>query len=163
GVPVFAYVDAVSAGAGSAFEIEVNRCTPEVEPNDTPATAIALACPVTGGTVPAGDVDFYTLGTPAAGARLFAMVDGVQATADASQLRVARAPDTLEVGADAGHVWLGSTGFGPVTAGRRLGAAPVSLSINHYWGAAPEPYRLYSVLQPAIASAAAEVEPNDTT
>jgi hypothetical protein len=72
--------DAVASNVGSAFRLEVNACVRENEPNNTPATANPLACPVEGSMNPANTADFYALGTPPAGSRLFAISDGVPTT-----------------------------------------------------------------------------------
>src|SRR5439155_11494074 len=80
GQNVFVFVDdGAAADAGSAFHLEATRCGRETEPNGTPATAGPLACGIKGAIAPAGDADFYALGAPAAGSRVFALTDGVAA------------------------------------------------------------------------------------
>ena len=80
GEQVFLFVDETSPVlVGGDHLLEVTRCSAEVEPNSTPATATAIdACPMEGSTT-AADVDFYGLGTPASGTRVFAIADTIQA------------------------------------------------------------------------------------
>src|SRR5206468_3453394 len=83
GQHVFVIVDddtAVSNSLGSSFIIEVALCKRETEPNNTMATANPIFCGLEGSISPAGDVDLYSLGVPAVGSRLFAIVDGGAAT-----------------------------------------------------------------------------------
>jgi hypothetical protein len=168
-VHVFVDETAVSAVGGSFF-IKVTQCaTPtgdEIEPNLNPQTASALACGAQGRISPAGDVDFYQLGTPAAGSRVFALLDGASAFDDDLDLRITNATDTLEYD-DAQN----DTPFGfraPNVAGRTLTGAASFIRINHATPSVQdEPYRLFSVVQPpgpgiTGSSATSEVEPNNT-
>jgi hypothetical protein len=50
----------------------------------------------------------------------------------------------------------------PNVAGTPLTGAPSFLRVNTREAEAAEPYRLYSAVQPPLASATAENEPNDT-
>ncbi|MBI3450200.1 MAG: hypothetical protein HY049_14950, partial [Acidobacteria bacterium] len=79
GQTVYPIVDEGSLTAGSSYKIEANRCNRETEPNGTPATASALTCGLEGTISPAGDADFFSLGTPVSGSRVFALADGVAA------------------------------------------------------------------------------------
>lgn len=170
---VFVFVDENALSAGSDFAIEVTNCVQESEPNNTPATANAVTLPVLGveGSMsPAGDVDFYALGTVAAGSRVFAMVDGVAANAADFDLRVTTATDTLEYD-DLDN----DTAFGSVSPNidgcpTPLAPTPLFLRVNHFSAAASEPYRVYAVVQPPgsnpgcnSCSATNETEPNDKT
>ena len=171
GQQVFVFVDetALSANGGS-FVIKVTQCATatgnDVEPNNTPATANALACGAQGGIVPAGDVDFYTLGTPAAGSRVFAMADGSSASSNDFDLRITTTTDTLEY--DDANVDTPFGSLAPVAAGTPLTGVASFIRMNHFsLTTQSEPYRLFSVVQPPGAglggsSATAEVEPNDT-
>jgi hypothetical protein len=81
GQTVFIVVDDDNATApGSSFLLEANLCIRETEPNDTSATANGIVCGIEGSIDDSTDVDFYSLGVPDAGSRLFAMIDGVAAT-----------------------------------------------------------------------------------
>jgi hypothetical protein len=163
GQMVFAIVDELGAAtAGSQFTIEVNACTLETEANDTPATAQALTCGIEGAINIGTNPDFYNLGTPAAGSRVFAIADGVAANGASGDfdLRVTTTTDTLEYD-DANNVTqFGSNG--PNVAGTPLTGVASFLRVSHFSSLVSEPYRLYAVVQPPIASAAAELEPYNT-
>ncbi|MDP2270144.1 MAG: IPT/TIG domain-containing protein [Archangium sp.] len=166
GTQYFLWADEGTAStAGASYELEVTSCNLELEPNDTPASAAPLACPVTAGITDAGtDVDFFALGTQPAGARVFAMLES-QAAGNAGSssndfdLRVTTATSTLEFdlgdldspfGSSAGNV----SGT-PLPAG-----VPTYLRVNYASTTSPrEPYRLYSVVQTGTATP--EIEPNE--
>jgi len=168
---VFVFVDENTLTAGSTFTIEVNRCDQETEANNTPGTANAVTLPVMGieGSIsPAGDVDFYALGTVAAGSRVFAMVDGVAANAEDFDLRLTTTTDTLQYDDNSNDAQFGSGSpniDGTPTPGV---ATPLFLRVNNLAGAASEPYRFYAVVQPPGSnpgcnncSATTETEPNN--
>lgn len=168
---VFVFVDENTLTAGSTFTIEVTRCDQETEANNTPATANAVTLPVMGveGSMsPAGDVDFYALGTVAAGSRVFAMVDGVAANAEDFDLRLTTTTDTLQYDDNSNDAQFGS-GSPNIDGTPTPGAAtPLFLRVNNLAGAASEPYRLYAVVQPPGSnpgcnncSATTETEPNN--
>lgn len=159
GEQVFAFVDATLATEHLNFTIEVERCTLETEPNGTPATAQSGVCGIEGSITPSGDVDFYALGAPIAGARVFALVDGVAAGNNDFDLRVTTATDTLEFDDANGDVRHGSNS--PNVAGTELTGAGAYLRIDHSVASVFEPYRLYAVVQPSAGAATAESEPND--
>ena len=160
---VFIFVDENAPTLGSTYTIEVTRCTRETEPNDTPGTASTLAFGVEGTSSSTSDGDFYSLGTATAGSRLFALVDGVAANTTDFELRVTTATDTLEYDDDDSDDPFGN--LSPNVAGTPLTGVLsfLRVSINPIQGIpASEPYRLYAVVQPPIASATSETEPNDT-
>jgi hypothetical protein len=158
---VYVYVDEDSASPGSPFTIEAGRCAMESEPNDTPGAAGALACGVEGSIAPAGDVDFFALGAPAAGSRLFALVDGAAANSTDFDLRLTTAADTLEYDDYNNDVPFGSAA--PNVSGGRLGGVASYLRVSHYSPAAQaEPYRLYAAVQPPAELATPEIEPNNS-
>ncbi len=169
GQQVFVFVDEFSAVGGS-FIIKVTQCATatgnDVEPNGTPATANALACGAQGGIVPAADVDFYTLGTPAAGSRVFAMADGSSASSSDFDMRITTTTDTLEYDDLNLDIPFGS--LAPIAAGTPLTGVASFIRMNHFTAITQaEPYRLFSVVQPPGAglggsSATVEFEPNDT-
>ncbi|HSE36231.1 MAG TPA: hypothetical protein VLG74_02945, partial [Blastocatellia bacterium] len=171
---VFIFVDENTTSVnGSTFTIEVNRCNRESEPNDTPATANPSFFGGEGSIAIDEDFDYYSLGMPASGSRVFALVDGVSAHSNDFDLRVTTSVDTLQY-ADFNNDPL----FGDLSA--NIGGTPLAgatsylqVSVNSIFGIASEPYRLYYVVQPPGAnplpgcvlttSATAETEPNDTT
>jgi hypothetical protein len=158
---VLLYVDEHTDSAGSEFTVEVNQCDLESEPNETPAAADALACDNEGSIATSGDVDFFTLGAPAAGSRVFAVVDGVGGNSQDFDLRVTSATDTLEYDDANNDVFLG--GLAPNVAGTILTGAATYLKVSHFSATTrAEPYRLYAAVQPPSSAAAPEVEPNDT-
>lgn len=159
GSTLYAYVDELTSSTGvGPFELEVSPCTREAEPNDTPPQANPPACPLTGSISVAGEADFVSLGSPAAGSRVFAIAEGGAASSNTFDLRVTTATDTLEYDDLNADGEFGASA--PVIAGRQLTGAPTFLRVNATTAA--EPYRLYSVVQPAGATPAPEAEPNDT-
>lgn len=162
GQQVFVFVDEAAPTLGSAFTIEVTRCTRETEPNDTPATANTHGLGIEGSISSALEADFYSLGSASAGSRVFAFVDGVAAGSRDFDLRVTTATDTLEFDDINNDEEFGEVS--PNVAGTPLtGAASfLRVNVNSATSVASEPYRLYAVVQPPIGSATTEVEPNDT-
>jgi predicted RecA/RadA family phage recombinase len=161
GQQVFIYVDEDTVSPGSSFTIEVTRCVRETEPNDTPATANIPACGIEGTINPATEADFFSLGTPAAGSRVFALIDGVAANEADFDLRVTTSTNTLEYDDFDADAAFGD--FAPTVGGTPLTGAPSFLRVNLFPSTpASEPYRLYAVVQPPIGSATVESEPNNT-
>jgi hypothetical protein len=158
---MFVFVDESVLSAGSTFTIEASLCVQESEANNTPATADTFICGIEGTITPAGDVDFYALGTPAAGSRIFSLVNTVAANSTDLDLRVTTSTDTLEYDDFNNDALFGS--LGPNIAGTQATGAPIFLRVNQFSGAVSEPYRIYAAVQPSSASATAESEPNDTT
>ena len=160
GQAVHAYVDEHTATTGSAFTLEVNRCRDETEPNGAPAAAGEPACGMEGSIAPAGDIDFYTLGSPETGARVFAMVDGVAGNSTDFDLRVTSDVDTMEYDDLNNDVPFGTVA--PNASGTRLNGTASHLRVTHYSAAAQaEPYRVYAAVQPPSTTATPEVEPNN--
>lgn len=158
GQPYFGFVDGNTLVTGSTLELEVNACTQETEPNNTPATANALVCGITGGITTAGESDFYNLG-PTPG-RVFAMIDGLAGKTYDFDLRVTTATDVLEYDDLDGDTPFGT--FAPVIAGT-VTTGQSYLKVTHYQGTeVSAPYRLYAVVQPPSATATPEAEPNNT-
>jgi hypothetical protein len=174
---VFIFVDENAISDGSDFNIEVNICAREVEPNNTPATAIQPVFGIEGTISPAGDADFFSLGTLPNNSRVFALVDGVAAAVDRSSqgdfdLRVTTTTDTLEYDDANNDPKFGI--FSANIAGTPTTGVPTFLRISHFTTVGTsEPYRLYAITQPPGAnplpscpavttSATPETEPNDT-
>ncbi|HKQ96524.1 MAG TPA: hypothetical protein VJV75_01485, partial [Candidatus Polarisedimenticolia bacterium] len=161
GQTITVYVDEDSTTAGGGFTIEANRCVWEGEPDDAPATAAPLVCFTEGGIRPAADADFFALGSPESGSRVFAIADGAAANSGDLDLRVTTAADTLECDDFNNDAPFGATC--PNVAGTPLNGAPAFLRLSHYSASAQsEPYRLCAAVQPPAARAIVEVEPDDT-
>ncbi len=161
GQTVFVFVDEHALTAGSTFRIEVNRCSPESEPNDTPEGAGPLACGVEGTISPADEADFHTLGNPVAGSRVFALADGVAANSNDFDLRVTTSTDTLEYDDASNDTPFGS--LAPNVAGTPVTGVPPYVRMSHFSPIrTAEPYRLYVAVQPPSVSATSEAEPNGT-
>ncbi|MGH2667539.1 MAG: DUF11 domain-containing protein [bacterium] len=157
------YVDEHALTAGGGFTIEVNECRDETEPDDTPTTASGLACGTEGSITSgaAADVDFFSLGTPVAGSRLFALVDGAAANNTDFDLRVTTDADTLEY--DDLHNDIPFGGSAPNVEGTPLTGVASYLRVTQKGAlTSAEPYRVYGTVQPPSANATPETEPNDT-
>jgi len=97
GQTVYVYVDEADiATAGARFTLEASQCISEVEPNDDTTQPATPACGLVGTILFAGDQDFYTLGSPPAGTRVFAMADGAAANNTDFDMRITTETDTLE-------------------------------------------------------------------
>ena len=150
--------DDLASSPGSTFLIQASVCLRESEPNDTMATAGAIICGIEGAMDKAADLDFYSLGIPAAGARLFAMIDGGAAPTSDFTLSVVTPTGTVEVDSGNNDEPFGSRSSN--VAGTPLTDAASYIRIDRSLGAA-EPYRLFAVVQPALSEATPESEPND--
>src|ERR1051325_4072828 len=145
GQQVFLIVDENVPTDGSTFTVEVTTCIRETEPNDDFATASALACGIEGSITNNGlnqDLDLYTLGAPAAGSRVFALVDGVAASNQGNgqdfDLRVLTGTAILEFDENANSPPFGNGS--PNIAGTVLNGDPAYLLVNNI-NSASEPYR----------------------
>jgi hypothetical protein len=161
GEQVFVIADATAAAPSAAIVVEAfAEPGAESEPNGTPATAGTAACGTYGAINPATEVDFFSLGTPAGGSRVFAMVESAAASNTDADLRVTNATDTLEYDDANNDVLFGS--LGPNVAGTPLANAASFLRVSGFSASTvSDPYRLFSVVQ--SATPAAEAEPNETT
>ncbi|WP_414755713.1 DUF4347 domain-containing protein, partial [Anabaena sp. CCY 9910] len=161
GENIYLVVDQTATTAGRNFEIEVNRATLETEPNNTPGTANTYVFGIQGSIGTVGDADFFSLGTPSAGSRVFAFIDGVSANSSDFDLRITTAADTLEYDdSDADSPF---ASFSASIAGTPLTGVPSYIRVNHFNpSTSSEPYRLYAVVQPELASATVEIEGNDS-
>jgi hypothetical protein len=157
-VIIFVDENPVETSAGSSFIIEASRCRPEVEPNNTPLTATLLANSLVGGINYSGDVDFFHLGSPGDGSRVFTMIDAEASSSPNFDLRVISDRETLEYDDDNNDSFFGDSG--PNVAGTILSFKPAYLRVN-FNGVIGEPYFLYSVIQPPLDLAIVEAEPND--
>lgn len=184
GQEVFPIVDEVAASPLEAnFTIHARRCVYEREFNGTilgandpegdggaPNSAFR-GCPVEGSIFAfpgLPDIDFYTLGAPTAGSRLFAAADcdGANPRNDGGtsvnlDMRVTTSTSTLEF--DDQDM---ATSFGtlcPNVTGTVMPGSDTYIRLNHATAAnSAEPYRLHTIIRPSLASAAPEpAEPND--
>src|SRR5439155_1393572 len=121
---------------GSSFILTVTECHRETEPNNSWTNASLLSFGIEGSIQPRGDSDYYSLGAPPAGSRLFAMVDGSAANVTSFQMRVLAvshgSTNTLEY--DDGN---NDTAFGESSsnvAGTPLTGAPAFLLITNFPG-----------------------------
>ena len=151
-------------GEGGGFILEATLCDRESEPNDFPQNANIPVCGLTGTIAHVDDQDFYSLGIPVEGSRVFAMVDGESAWRTDFDLRVTTETDVLEYDRQDNDFLFGN--FSPNIAGTPLTGVPSYVSVTFFPtfpfdGA--EPYHLYAVVQPPIEVAAVETEPNDVT
>ena len=161
GQQVFLFVDESTQTIGSGFTVIVTTCGRETEPNNATAQSNALSCGIEGSIAPAGDADFFSLGSPAAGSRLFAVAEGVSASSTDFDLRVTTASNTVEFDDADNDVGFGT--LSPNIDGAQLPGGAAYLRVSQFnSGAQSEPYRIYSVVQPASTSAATEIEPNGT-
>lgn len=156
---VFIFVDEHTFTPGSSFTFEVNPCYRETEPNNTTTNASYLACGITGTIQPGSDVDFYHLGSPPSGSRVFLLVNGEAASTTDFDLRVTTETDTLEYDDQDNDLSYGS--LSPNIAGAILPGGPAYARVD-FRGAPTEPYHVYAVVQPPISAAALEAEPNGT-
>jgi len=161
GQQVFVIVDDNNPGnPGSGFILEVTRCVREGDANNTPSEASPFACGIEGSSSPTFDVDFYSLGRFPAGWRAFVLVDGEAARIANYDLRITTVTNTLEYDDDNNDSVFGDSS--PNVAGTPLTDEPAFISINYFGGAEREPYRIHAVVQPPLAAAVPEVEPNNT-
>ena len=169
GTTYYVFVDeSTAATTGGAYTIEVADCFQETEPNDTPATAntygFNAACPTEGTINPANNFDYFSIGTPAAGSRVFALEDGVSANTTDQRLRITTATDTLEFDDDDNTTPWGSLSAN--IAGRALTGAASYIQVSPFsTTTTQEPYRLYAVVQPpgaGLGGSSAAPETNDS-
>jgi hypothetical protein len=161
GKTVFVFVDDASgANSGSAFTLEATRCVREREPNDSPADASPVSCGIEGSISVAQDRDFFALGNFPPGWRAFAVVDGDAARVADFDLRITTFSDTLEY--DEGDNDIPFRVNSPNIAGTILPGGPVFAFVNYKSARASDPYRLYAVIQPPLAEATVESEPNNS-
>ncbi len=170
GQQIYLVVDEAVAGtAATAFFVEVFDAKVEVEPNDTFATAQVITCDIEGNIKnaagPIQDFDYFSIGTPPDGSRLFAIVDGAASNSSNFDMRINNATTTYQYADFYNDIEQGTTS--PNIGGLALAAAngPYAIQVD-YLGttntAVHEPYRLIHVIQPPSSSAVAESEPNDT-
>jgi hypothetical protein len=160
GQQVYVFVDENVTSLGSGFTIEVNKCFLETEPNNTPETASVLFGGMTGSisNILASDVDFFALGNWPAGSRVFAMLDASAAKTTDFNLQITTTNLVLQYDNEGNDILFGDRA--PNIAGTPLPEGPAFIRVN-YQGLSVEPYTLYAVVQPPMAFATVETEPNN--
>ena len=158
GQQVYVFVDENVPSLGSSFALEVTPSFLESEPNNTPYTASLLHCGIAGSISSASDPDFFALGTWPAGSRVFAMIDASAARTTDFDLRITTTNSVLQYDDLSNDILFGDRA--PNIGGTPLSNSPAFIRVSA--GTANEPYRLYSVVQPPLASATVEIEPNNT-
>lgn len=166
GQTVYVYVDeGTLQTAGIRFNIEATSCDREAEPNDDITQAAPLSCGLLGSNFPF-DEDYYSLGSPPAGTRVFAIADGATGNTTDFDMRITTAQNTLEYDDSNNSAPWGEGS--PNIAGCPLIGGPSFLKVNSFDNLAEtEPYHLYTVIQPPGSglggtSATPETEPNNT-
>ena len=158
GQTVYVFVDS-SDSTTYGFRLEVNQSAVEQEPNGTPAEAAVYEKPLMGGFATGStDIDFFALTIPQTNSRVFAIADAGGNNSNSMQLRVTTLSDTLEYDSGNNDTPFGSSASN--VAGVPVSAGQVYLRLNH--GSTSQPYRLFSVVQPPLAQAVVEQEPNDS-
>ena len=160
GETVYVFVDS-SDTTTYGFRLEVNQSAVEQEPNGTPAEAAVYEKPLMGGFATGStDIDFFALTIPQTNSRVFALVDagGMNNSFTSTDLRVTTLSDTLEYDSGNNDTPFGSSASN--VAGVPVSAGQVYLRLNH--SSTSQPYRLFSVVQPPLAQAVVEQEPNDS-
>lgn len=162
GQEVYVWVDEGAAQStasyGGSVMLTATECATETSNNNTPATASPLSCGMAGAIEVTNDVDFYALGLPQAGDRLFAMAEASASNSNLLTMRVTT--DTTTVEYDTSDLDTPFGGGAPGVAGTPLTAVPHFLRINHDTTTIAEPYHVYSVIQ--SGTPVPEVEPNET-
>ena len=164
GQNVLVFVDHVeAANNGSSFTLEITRCQVESEPNNSVETASPIACGIEGaigGNGSGGDLDFYSLGSFPPDWRAFILVDGEASHNTDLDLRIVSTNATLEFDDNNNDTLFADSS--PNIAGTPLPGGPAYLLVNYNGPLEAEPYRIFAVVQPPLAAAQMETEPNNT-
>jgi hypothetical protein len=162
---VYLVVDDAGCNPGSSFTVEVTHTAAETQSaaNNEPTLAEPLRCGMAGYIDFPDDIDYYSLGAPAPGSRVFALLDGEAADfATDFDLRITTETETLEYDHDNNDRLFGS--FSPNVAGTPLSGEPTYVQVSYRDPRAKSgPYRLYVAVQPSLPAAVHETEPNDST
>jgi len=158
GTPYFLFFDDRFTGnAGGDLALEVVACNNETEPNDTTATATVYnggsggfmnGSSITSG--PAADIDFYDLGAPPAGSKIFVGVDAAASNESDYELRITTTTDTLGYNDNDGTSWIGSEA--PIVGGVFATGGEIYARINSKTVTpGNEPYRIYTRIETGVA------------
>jgi uncharacterized repeat protein (TIGR01451 family) len=156
GEQVYLYFDDAIANDGGPLAVEVTRCVREAEPNDTIAAANPYpGCELRGAANTTADVDFFSLGMPPAGSKVFLGLDGVAANDGDFELRLTNTTDTLGYDDNDGTSWVSANA--PIIAGVYADGNPLYARVNKGSLAAQlvpsEPYHLYARIETGVAQA----------
>jgi uncharacterized repeat protein (TIGR01451 family) len=166
GTPYYLFFDdRFTDNAGGPLAVEVTRCRKETEPNDGIATATPYVpnagCFMEGTSAPsgpAGDVDFYDLGAPPAGSKIFAALDAAASNQSDYTMRLTTATDTIGYDDNDGTSWVG--GNAPIIAGPIAPGGEIYARVNSVPAVAGnEPYSLFARIETGAAQS--EAIPDD--
>jgi uncharacterized repeat protein (TIGR01451 family) len=106
-----------------------------------------------------GDVDFYSLGTPPAESRVYAVVHANMSNDNDFRMRVTSDTSTLFFDDDDGHTRSGS--LSATIAGAKTTGSETFVKVSRTAAIVSEPYRLHAIVQPPIAAAQPEGTASD--
>ena len=153
--------DRYATNRGTAFQLEVTRCSSEREVNGSVEEANTFYSDLSGELNPVNDVDFFALGSFPQGHRVFALLDASAANLPSFEMRVVTTTNTLEFDDRDNDQQFGA--LSPNIAGTPLASGPSYLRVNLGSSVLTPsgPYHLYAVVQPSQGEAATESEPNN--
>jgi uncharacterized repeat protein (TIGR01451 family) len=122
--------------------------------NTNCGTGGVCAVGVCGRTTNEGDVDFWTLGSPASGSKVYAAVAGAAANDYDWRMRITSTTETLGFDDDDDSQLNGS--LAPNISGAKTTGGETFVKISRSSAFVSEPYRLYAVVEPPIAAAQPE-------
>jgi uncharacterized repeat protein (TIGR01451 family) len=104
-----------------------------------------------------GDTDFYSVGSPVAGSKVFAAVFANDANDYDYRMRVTTANNTLQFDDNDAVNFFGGTAA-PVVGGAVTDGSPTYIGVSRTVPRTTNTYRVYSIVRPAVAAAQAEDE-----
>jgi len=114
---------------------------------------------ICGRTTNEGDTDFWSVGTPANGSKVYAAIEGQGANHSDIRMRITSTTETLGFDDDDGHSVNGL--FGPTISGAKTTGTETFVKISGTTNYVVDNYRLYAVVQPPIAAAQPEGTSSD--
>jgi len=164
GEQVYLFFDDRTAGnLGGPLAVEVTDCTTETEPNDDIATANPYpGCSTRGAANSTTDVDFFDLGAPPAGSKVFVGIDAVATNDGDFELRITNPTDTLGYDDNDGTSWTSANA--PVVGGVIADGQELYARVNKGSASAQltasEPYHLYARIETGTAQNEVDTPPN---
>lgn len=157
---VLVFIDTGGTDPAGQFRLNVDRPAPDLEPDsfDNPEVP---ACGSYVSFGPAGKGDTYTLGSPPAGSRVFATLDGSTGGVN-SVMGVYDATRTLDYDRDDNDFASYMGGSASNVAGTPTTGGTTYVAVGTQGGSDTDSGRIYAVVQPPLDSASAEAEPNGT-
>jgi uncharacterized repeat protein (TIGR01451 family) len=107
-----------------------------------------------------GDTDYFAIGSPVAGSKVFAGVDAIQSNDFDFRMRITTATNTLQMDDDDVTSWYGQNA--PTIAGALTDGSPTFIQISRTTPRAAGPYELYAIVRPPLAAAQLEDESGPT-